>query len=116
MSRCKKVNLTFDDAMSMLEVLKSEAIKITVIKKCPTISVELCDGVQVTATAESKKLVGISTTASQSVSLHYPKNEGTFDPNDEEDDDSKTSIVAETFNSKLDDKDVLQIVPVYGMD
>ena len=42
MSRCKKMQLTMDDCVSMIECLRCETIKVTVIKKCPMISIELC--------------------------------------------------------------------------
>lgn len=54
MSRCKKVQLTMDDCMSMIECMKSETIKISVKKKCPMISIELCQEVKIIATLESK--------------------------------------------------------------
>ena len=54
LSRCKKMDIKMEEAMSMMEILKSEAIKVTVIKKCPMISIELSNGVQVIGTNESK--------------------------------------------------------------
>ena len=49
----------------------------------PYISIEGCNGAQVVATLESKATLNIQVTASQSVSFEYPKDPGTFDPNDE---------------------------------
>jgi hypothetical protein len=40
-SRCKKVDFQMEEAMSMAEILKSEGMKITVLKRCPQISIEL---------------------------------------------------------------------------
>jgi len=54
-------------------------------------------------------------TASQSVSMQYPKNEGTYDPNNEDDDDSKTFIVPETYIVKLVDEKV-SVVAQEGID
>jgi len=50
------------------------------------------------------------------VSFNFPKNEGTFDPNDEEQTDSKQEVIPETYISKLDDKDVMSIEPQLGID
>ena len=64
MSRCKKMEIKMDEAMSMMEILKCEDCKLTVLKKCPQVSVELSMGVQVITTAESKTKCQLSTTAS----------------------------------------------------
>lgn len=45
LSRCKKMEIKMDECMSMMEILKSENVKMTVDKKCPMISVELSNGV-----------------------------------------------------------------------
>ena len=116
LSRCKKMDIKMDECMSMMEILKCENVKMTVIKKCPMVSIELSNGIQVYTTAESKLCTQLSTTASQSVSFIYPKNEGTFDPNDEEDDDEKTDVIPETYVSKLDAKDKLTVTPQLGID
>lgn len=84
LSRCKKVDITVDNAMSMMEVVKCEDCKVHITTKLPSISVEVSNGIQIFTTEASKNSLSISTTASQSVSLNYPKDEGTFDPNDEE--------------------------------
>ena len=101
LSRCKGVKVTVEEAISTAEIIKSENIRFTVIKKMPTISVEHCNGVQVFTNHESKNNVIINTTASQSVSLVYPRLEGTYDPNDEEEPDSWTGVIPETYSSKL---------------
>lgn len=101
LSRCKNVKITVEEAISTAEIIKSENIQFKVLKKMPTISVEHCNGVQVFTNHESKDNVIISTTASQSVSLVYPRLEGTYDPNDEEEPDTWTGVVPETFSSKL---------------
>jgi adenylyl cyclase-associated protein len=116
LSRCKKIEIKMDECLSMMEILKSENVKVTVGKKCPMVSVELSNGVQIYTTAESKTSCQLSTTASQSVSFIYPKNEGTFDPNDEEDDDVKTDVIPETYVSKLDANDHLTVTPQLGID
>jgi len=104
LSRCKKVHVTVDEMISTLEIIKSEDVKVFVEKKCPMIAVELTQGVVVTATEASKKFINIMTTASQSVSMVIPKTAGTFDPNDDEDDQSKQLVVPESFLSKINDK------------
>lgn len=116
LSRCKKVHLTMEDAMSQAEIMKCEDMKFKVLKKCPTISVELCNGVVIEATDESKRKMNITTTASQSVSMNFPKNAGSFDPNDEEADPNKQAVIPETYLSKLNDKDELTIEPQLGID
>ena len=58
---------------------------------------------QVFGTMESKNKISIVTTASQSVSFKYPKDEGTYDPNNEEHDPFKTEVIPESFTSKLKD-------------
>ena len=45
LSRCKKIEIKMDECLSMMEILKSEDVKVTVGKKCPMISVELSNGV-----------------------------------------------------------------------
>lgn len=64
LSRCKNMDIKMDECMSMMEVIKSENIKVYVNKKCPSISIELCNGVQVITTAESKTQCQLTTTAS----------------------------------------------------
>ena len=116
LSRCKKVQVTVDELISTLEVIKSEDIKVNVSKKCPTISVELTQGIVITATQESKKNINIMTTASQSVSMVVPKTEGTYDPNDDEEDPNKQLVVPESFLSKINDKDEIVVEPQVGFD
>ena len=47
--------------------------------------------------------------------MQYPKNEGTYDPNNEDDDDSKTFIIPETYIVKLIDEKV-NVVAQEGID
>jgi len=35
LSRCKKMDIKIEETMSMMEIIKSESIKLTVLKKCP---------------------------------------------------------------------------------
>jgi adenylyl cyclase-associated protein len=56
LSKCKKMEIKMEEAMSMMEILRCEDIKLTVTKKCPAVSVELSMGVQLITTAESKTL------------------------------------------------------------
>jgi len=57
----------------------------------------------------------IKTTASQSVSFNYPKNPGTFDPNNEEEDDSVQVAIPETFATKLVNEKI-ETTPEEGLD
>ena len=43
LQRCKKFEIKIDEAVSMLEVIKSEGIKVTVEKRLPQVSIELCN-------------------------------------------------------------------------
>uniref|UniRef100_A0A7S3FX04 C-CAP/cofactor C-like domain-containing protein n=1 Tax=Strombidium rassoulzadegani TaxID=1082188 RepID=A0A7S3FX04_9SPIT len=116
MSRCKKVDISVTETMSMVEVIKSEQIKVRVIKKVPTVSVELCNQVQVYPTMESKRLMNLLTTASQSISVTYPKDEGTYDPTNEDEDPMAVQVVPETYHVKVDEKDKIVVTPQLGID
>mgnify|MGYP007004414477 CR=1 FL=1 len=50
------------------------------------------------------------------MSFVYPKNEGTFNPEDDEDNDEKTEVIPETYVSKLDASDVMTITAQLGID
>jgi len=56
------------------------------------------------------------TTASQSITLIFPKKEGTFNPDDEEDDDTAHLVIPETWATKVDENDKLKIVAQEGID
>jgi hypothetical protein len=47
--------------------------------------------------------------------MEYPKDEGTYDPNNEEDEASKVIAIPETFISSLK-KEKLEIVPEEGLE
>ena len=79
------------------------------------ISVELSHAVEIYLTKETKN-VQVKCTASQSVALSYPKLEGTYDPKDEEAEDSVTVAVSETWLAKIDPKDELVVTPEEGID
>mgnify|MGYP006097035889 CR=1 FL=1 len=79
------------------------------------ISVELSHAVEVFLTNDTKN-VQVKCTASQSVAITYPKLEGTYDPNNEEDEASKTVAVYETWLAKIDPKDELVVTPEEGID
>jgi len=85
----------------MMEVIKSEDCIVRVENRLPCISIELSNGVQVYSTAASKSTISLNTTASQSVSFNYPKDEGTFDPEDSEEDGWLRAVLPETYNTKL---------------
>ena len=99
LSKCKKMNITVDESVSMGEVLKCEKVKLTINKKVPCVTIELSNGIQVITTLESKNQIQLKTTASQAISMEYPKDEGTYDPNNEEDEASKVIAIPETFIS-----------------
>jgi adenylyl cyclase-associated protein len=42
LSRCKKVDITIDETVSGMEVIKSEQMKVRIVKAVKNISVELC--------------------------------------------------------------------------
>ena len=48
----------------MMEVIKSEGVKVTVLKRLPCVSIELCQEVKVICNAESKRNVSMNVTAS----------------------------------------------------
>lgn len=101
MSKCKRVDISIQETMSMVEVLNSEDCKLRVGKKIPTVSVEKTNCIQFFVNEQSKDSLNIVTTASQGVSLTYPKPEGTFDPNDSEEETEKMECIPETFVTKL---------------
>ena len=43
LQRCKKFEIKIDEAVSMMEVIKSEGVKVHIEKKLPQVSVELCN-------------------------------------------------------------------------
>jgi hypothetical protein len=47
--------------------------------------------------------------------LHYPKDEGTYDPNDEEAEDSITAAIPETWLAKITNEKV-QVIAQEGID
>ena len=54
--------------------------------------------------------MNVSSTASQSLSINYPKKEGTFDPNNEDHDANGVHVIPETWISKIDENDKVKIV------
>lgn len=117
LSRCKKTILQVDECMATVEVIKCERCQIKPMVKVPTVSIEQSHGIMVIVTKESKFTTAINTTASQSVSLDYPKKEGTFNPNDSEDDDTKVVAIPETWISKIDkETDKVKVVAFEGID
>lgn len=101
LNKCKRVELNVDSCVSMGEIIKCERIKVYVEETVPQISVELCNQVEVYGTLKSKSKLSIMTTASQSVSFKFPKDEGEYDPKNEEHDPIKTEVVPESFCSKF---------------
>ena len=105
-SRCKRINFQLEDCISLGEMLNCDDMKVTPFKALPCLSVEKSNGVQVFATDESKEKIEIRTTASQSVSFCVPKEEGTYDPEASDCEDSITTMIPETYITKLVDKQV----------
>ena len=115
LSRCKKVDISVEEVVSTLEIIKSEQIKVRVLKTCPTITAELCNQVQVFTTAESKNKIKVASTASQSVSIEFPREEGAYDPNDSEEDPTQTVVVPETWVSQIKG-DKLDVIAQEGIE
>lgn len=92
-----------DEAISMTEVIKCENMQFTINKGMPSINVEHSQGVRVLATLASKNNISINTTCSQSVSMVYPRDEGSYDPNNEEEPTEFTGVCPESFSNKLID-------------
>lgn len=101
MSRCKKCEFTVEETISFVEVIKCEDTKIWAIKSVPQVSVQLSNCVGVFVTPESKARLSVETTASQSVSITFPKEPGTYDPENEEDSPEKCYPIVETLITKL---------------
>lgn len=109
-SRCKKSEITLDSTMSMVEVLKSDDVKLFVNVKIPTISIQVCNCAQIIFTSEAaKESSSIETTASQSVSILIQKKEGTYDPNDEEDQPEKLLTIPETYITKVVNDEIVHV-------
>ena len=43
LNKCKKVDITVNELISSMEIIKSDATKVKILTKCPTLSVELCN-------------------------------------------------------------------------
>ena len=99
----------------MMEIIKCEDSKINVIKKVPMVSCELSNGIQFFATHESKSSLKVGCTASQSISIQFPKEAGTFDPNDSEDDDFVLKAIPETWVASIV-KEKIEVEAQEGID
>ena len=58
----------------------------------------------------------VLSTASTSVSVNGPKNPGTFDPNNEEDEDTFTYVVPELYLTTYDAKDQFSTLEQEGIE
>ena len=116
LQRCKRVELNMDACVSMAEVIKSESIKLHIATTCPQVSIELCNQVEIFGTLESKKRVSIMTTASQSISFIFPKDPGTYDPNNEEHDPNQKAVIPESFCSKFVNDKFITVAEEGGFD
>jgi len=45
LQRCKKMDIQIDEALSMMEVIKCEGVKVRIQKKLQTLNIELCNEV-----------------------------------------------------------------------
>ena len=64
-------------------------------------SVQVSNGVAIHTTDQSKDSLQVETTASQSVTVTFPRKAGTFDPNNEEEDHVWQLPVHETYVTKI---------------
>lgn len=101
LSRCKRVQVFLQECIALGEVINCDDIKVNVETKLPTVSVEKSNGVEIICTKESKTQTTLRTTASQSVSFSYPKEEGEFNPSNDEEDPNAVHIIPETYIVKL---------------
>jgi len=105
-NKCTKTHFTIHSTMSSLEVLRCSDIQVLVLEKVGTISVQVSNGVGVILTEESKDKCQVETTASQSVSITFPKAAGTFDPENEDDQPEKLLVIPETYISKIKNEEL----------
>lgn len=89
LQKCKRMDISIDSTMALCEVLKCDAIKVRVQKNVRTVNIEHSIGVQVFPSVEAKSLVSLVVTASQSISMTFPRAEGSYDKNDPEENTEK---------------------------
>ena len=116
MSRCKKVNLVFDELLSTCELLRCENMKIQINKSCPSLLCEISNMVVVNLNEESRKKIEVTTTASQCISLIFPRTPGSFDPNDENENHIITGCIPESFKTHIIEGDKIDTKPLEGLE
>ena len=87
-------------------MMKCDEMKLYPIVRVPMATLEHCKQVQIYHTMESKTGgMKVMTTASTSVSIYGPKKPGTFDPNNEEDEDQFSYTIPELYLTTYDAND-----------
>lgn len=89
--------MSISETISMVEIIRSDECKLRVSVATKRVEAQHCQQLQVYTTEQSKSSLKIAATACQSVSIMYPKVEGSYDPNDSEDDPEGTLIMPETW-------------------
>jgi adenylyl cyclase-associated protein len=107
MNRCKKVDFSLTECISVIEIIRCDDMKLRTAVKVPMINVEHTNGCQIYSSMVSKKTVKVANTCSQSVSMIFPKDEGTYDPNNEEDDDTHCCVIPETWLTKIENEKIV---------
>ncbi|KAM3857977.1 adenylyl cyclase-associated protein 1 [Diretmus argenteus] len=74
---CKKMGLVFDDVVGIVEVINCRDVKIQVIGKVPTISINKTDGCHVYLSKDSLECVIISAKSSE-MNILVPKEDGDY--------------------------------------
>ncbi|KAJ8384967.1 hypothetical protein AAFF_G00196330 [Aldrovandia affinis] len=75
---CKKFGLVFDDVVGIVEVINSKSVKVQVMGKIPTISINKTDGCQVYLSADSLNCEIITATSSE-MNVLVPGEGGEYD-------------------------------------
>ena len=99
LSRCKKVDLKFDETIAMVEVIRSDECKVRIMVGNKRVEAQHCQQLQFYLTEVTKAGFKVAATACQSVSINYPKVAGSFNPDDSDDDDQGQLIMPETWEA-----------------
>ncbi|CAH2222179.1 adenylyl cyclase-associated 1 isoform X2 [Pelobates cultripes] len=74
---CKKLGLVFEDAVGIVEIINSKDVKLQVLGKVPTVSINKTDGCHVYLSKDSLKCEIISATSSE-MNILVPGSDGEF--------------------------------------
>ncbi|XP_018560726.1 LOW QUALITY PROTEIN: adenylyl cyclase-associated protein 1 [Lates calcarifer] len=77
LDNCKKVGLVFDDVVGIVEIINCRDVKVQVMGKIPTISINKTDGCHVYLSKDSLKCEIISAKSSE-MNILVPKDDGEF--------------------------------------